>query len=80
MKIRMNKDGSIDRYKATFYEDEVLTIAHCLNFVMGLAEEAQRKGSEPFLTESELDRVIDVTNKCNSLIAELPKEEDGQSR
>lgn len=76
MKIRINKDGSIDRYKATFYEDEVLTIAHCLNFVMDLAEEERKAGKKPFLTESEQDRVADIANKCNGLIAELPKGEE----
>lgn len=76
MKIRLNKDGSIDRYKATFYEDEVLIIAQCLNFVLGLAEEGRKKGGKPFLTEPELDRVSDVADKCNRLVSELPKEEE----
>lgn len=73
MKIRLNKDGSIDRYKATFYEDEVLIIAQCLNFVLGLAEEGRKKGVKPFLTEPELARVSDVADKCNSLVSKLPK-------
>lgn len=75
MKIRINKDGSIDRYKATFYEDEVMIIAQCLNFVLGLAEERRKKG-ELFLSEAELDQVTDVASKCRSLISELPKEEE----
>lgn len=76
MKIRINKDGSIDRYKATFYEDEVLTIAQCLNFVFGLAEEDKKKGNKPFLDESEVDRIKDVADKCNRLVSQLPKEEE----
>lgn len=75
MKIRFNKDGSYDRYKATFYEDEVLAIAHCLNFTLGMAEEGQKKGHKPFVSQGELDTIIDVANKCNNLIAQLPKEQ-----
>lgn len=75
MKIRINKDGSIDRYRATFYEDEVMIIAQCLNFVLGLAEERRKKG-ELFLSEAELDQVTDVASKCRSLISELPKERE----
>ena len=74
MKIRFNKDGSYDRYKATFYEDEILAIAHCLNFVLGLVEQQQKMGAEPFADKSELDMIIDVANKCNQLVAQLPKE------
>lgn len=75
MKIRINKDGSIDRYKATFYEDEVITIAQCLNFVLGLVEEDKKKGRRTFVKDYELDRIEDVANKCNRLISKLPKEE-----
>ena len=74
MKIRFNKDGSCDRYKATFYEDEVLAIAHCLNFTLGMVEEGQKKGHKPFIAQGELDTIVDVANKCNELIAQLPKE------
>ena len=76
MKIRLNKDGSIDRYKATFYEDEVLTIAQCLDFVLGLVEEDKKKGNKPFVEDYELDRIEDVANKCNRLISKLPKEKE----
>ena len=75
MKIRLNDDGSIDRYKATFYEDEVVTIAQCLNFVLGLVEEDKKKGRRTFVKDYELDRIEDVANKCNRLISKLPKEE-----
>ncbi len=74
MKIRLNEDGSIDRYKAIFYEDEVLTIAQCLNFVLGLVEEDKKKGNKPFVKDYELDRIEDVANKCNRLVSKLPKE------
>ena len=74
MKIRLNEDGSIDRYKATFYEDEVVTIAHCLNFVLGLVEEDKKKGNKTFVKDYELDRIEDVANKCNRLVSKLPKE------
>ena len=74
MKIRFNKDGSMDRYKATFYEDEVLAIAHCLNFVLGLVEERQKKKEKPFVDSGELDLIVETANKCNRLIAQLPKE------
>lgn len=74
MKLRFNEDGSYDRYKATFYEDEVLAIAHCLNFTLGMVEEAQKKGYKPLITQGELDTIVDVANKCNDLIAQLPKE------
>lgn len=73
MRIRFNKDGSTDIYKAKFYEDEVLTIAHCLNFVLELVEEDQKKGKKPFLRQDELEQVIDVANKCNRLVSQLPK-------
>lgn len=76
MKIRLNEDGSIDRYKATFYEDEVITIAQCLNFVLGLIEEGKKKGNKPFVKDYELDRIEDVANKCNRLVSKLPKEEE----
>ena len=76
MKIRLNEDGSIDRYKAIFYEDEVLTIAQCLNFVLGLVEEDKKKGRKPFVKDYELDRIEDVANKCNRLVAKLPKDEE----
>ena len=78
MKIRFNKDGSYDRYKATFYEDEILTIAHCLNFVLGLVEQQQQMGAEPFADKGELDMIIDVANKCNQLVAQLPKEDKNE--
>lgn len=77
MKIRFNKDGSYDRYKATFYEDEILTIAHCLNFVLGLVEESQKAG-KTFLEVGELDQIIDVANKCNQLVAQLPKDKENE--
>ena len=73
MKIRLNEDGSFDRYKATFYEDEVLIIAHCLNFVLGIVEEEQKKGEESFINNGDLDAIIDVANKCNQLISQLPR-------
>lgn len=76
MKIRLNEDGSIDRYKATFYEDEVLTITQCLNFVLELVEEDKRNGKKPFVEDYELDRIEDVANKCNRLVSKLPKEEE----
>ena len=75
MKIRFNKDGSTDAYKATFYEDEVLAIAHCLNFVLGMVEEQQKAGKKPFVDSGELDTIIDVANKCNQLVSQLPKED-----
>lgn len=75
MKIRLNKDGSIDRYKAIFYEDEVLTIAQCLDFVLGLVEEDKKKGRRTFVKDYELDRIEDVANKCKRLISKLPKEQ-----
>lgn len=74
MKIRLNEDGSIDRYKATFYEDEVITIAHCLNFILGLVEEDRKRGRRTFVKNYELDRIEDVANKCNRLVSKLPKE------
>ena len=74
MKIRLNEDGSIDRYKAIFYEDEVLTIAQCLNFVLGLVEEDKKKGNKTFVKDYELDRIEDVANKCSRLVSKLPKE------
>ena len=73
MRLRFNKDGSCDRYKATFYEDEVITISHCLNFVLGMVEEGQKKGAKPFVDASELDQIIDIANKCNGLVSQLPK-------
>ena len=76
MKIRLNKDGSIDQYKATFYEDEVQTIAQCLNFVLGLVEEDKKKGRRTFIKNYELDRIEDVANKCHRLMSKLPKEEE----
>lgn len=72
MKIRFNKDGSIDRYKASFFEDEVVAIAHCLNFVLGLVEEQQKNGTQPFVNGGELDMIRDVADKCNRLISQLP--------
>lgn len=75
MQVRFNKDGSIDRLKATFYEDEVVTISHCLNFTLGMVEECKKKRTKPFVEGGELDRIIDVANKCNQLISQLPKEE-----
>ena len=74
MKIKLNEDGSIDVRKATFYEDEVLAIAHCLNFVIGLVEEQQKSGIKPFVDLGELDAIVDVANKCNQLVSRLPKE------
>ena len=74
MKIRINQDGSMDRYKATFYEDEVLAIAHCLNFTLGMVEEGQKKGNKPFISQGELGTIVDVANKCNQLVSQLPKE------
>ena len=76
MKIRVNKDGSFDRYKATFYEDEVLTIAHCLNFVIGMVKENQEKGNGTFLKSGELEAIVDLANKCNDLVSQLPNEEE----
>lgn len=76
MKIRVNKDGSFDRYKATFYEDEVLTILHCLNFVLGMVKANKEKGNDTFLENGELDAIIDVANKCSRLVSQLPKKEE----
>lgn len=74
MKIRLNEDGSADVFKATFYEDEVLAIAYCLNFVLGMVKEQQKMGRKPFIDSGVLDVITDVANKSNQLVSQLPKE------
>lgn len=33
----------------------------------------EAKGHKPFIAQGELDTIVDVANKCNELIAQLPK-------
>lgn len=73
MKKRFNKDSSYE-YKMAFYGNGVLAIAHCLNMILGMVEENQKKGYKPFISQDELITIVDMGKKCKKLVSQLPEE------
>lgn len=74
MKIRFNKDNSHNKYETAFYGSGVLAIGHCLEMILGMVEENHKKGYKPFISQDELSTVVDMAEKCEKLISQLPEE------